>query len=92
MTARIDPPDDDSRRYRSHTHEELSRFRAAMDMCGDALYLVDRKAMHERAKVFQDSIANVIRTTMAEAEGPAPVNAAPIDTSRKMINPNQVNK
>jgi len=58
--------------------------------CGPAAE--DRKAMHERAKVFQDSIANVIRTTMAEAEGPAPVNAAPVDTSRKMINPNQVNK
>jgi len=30
---------------RKQTHEELSRFRAAMDMCGDAIYLVDRTAM-----------------------------------------------
>ena len=27
------------------TYEELSRFRAAMDMCGDAIYLVDRATM-----------------------------------------------
>jgi PAS domain S-box-containing protein len=29
----------------THTHEELSRFRVAMDMSGDAIYLVDRTAM-----------------------------------------------
>jgi diguanylate cyclase (GGDEF)-like protein/PAS domain S-box-containing protein len=27
------------------THAELERFRTAMDMCGDAIYLVDRKSM-----------------------------------------------
>jgi diguanylate cyclase (GGDEF)-like protein/PAS domain S-box-containing protein len=27
------------------THAELERFRTAMDMCGDAIYLVDRKTM-----------------------------------------------
>lgn len=47
--------------------------------CGPAAE--DRRAMHERAKVFQDSIANVIRATIAEAEGPvqtaAPVAPAP---------------
>src|SRR5476651_1314653 len=29
----------------THTHEELSRFRVAMDMSGDAIYIVDRTAM-----------------------------------------------
>jgi hypothetical protein len=37
--------------------------------CGPAAE--DRKMMHDRAKVFQDSIANIIRTSMAEAEGSA---------------------
>lgn len=37
--------------------------------CGPAAE--DRQAMHARAKVFQDSIANSIRATMAEAEGPS---------------------
>lgn len=49
--------------------------------CGPAAE--DRKKMHERASVFQDSIANVIRTTIAEAEGPAPVAAPVIDTTGK---------
>ena len=40
--------------------------------CGPAAE--DRQAMHTRAKVFQDSIANMIRIAMAEAE--APGNAA----------------
>lgn len=31
----------------------------------------DREAMYARAKVFQDSIANVIKSSMAEAEAPA---------------------
>ena len=50
--------------------------------CGRAAE--DRKIMHERAKIFQDSIANVIRASMAEAEGPAaaPV-VAPADTVSK---------
>jgi len=43
--------------------------------CGPAAE--DRKKMHERAKVFQDSIATFIRTTMAEAENPAPAAPAP---------------
>lgn len=57
--------------------------------CGPAVE--DRKMMHERAKVFQDSIANVIRTTMAEAEGPAPVTTpgVPMDTARRVPAPNQ---
>jgi hypothetical protein len=38
--------------------------------CGPAAE--DRQAMHERAKVFQDSIANVIKTSMAEAAAPGP--------------------
>ena len=37
--------------------------------CGPAAE--DRQMMHARARVFQDSIANVIRTAMAEAEGQA---------------------
>jgi hypothetical protein len=40
-----------------------------MSACGPAAE--DRQRMHERAKVFQDSIANAIRSTMAEAESPA---------------------
>lgn len=48
----------------------------ALWSCGPAAE--DRKKMHERAKVFQDSIATFIRTTMAEAENPAPVQAAPV--------------
>jgi len=35
--------------------------------CGPASE--NREMMHQRAKVFQDSIANIIRTSMAEAEG-----------------------
>ena len=38
--------------------------------CGPAAE--NRQMMHERAKVFQDSIAKVLKTAMAEAE--APVN------------------
>lgn len=50
--------------------------------CGRAAE--DRKMMHERAKIFQDSIASVIRASMAEAEGPAaPVVAPPVDTAGK---------
>lgn len=49
--------------------------------CGPAAE--NREAMHNRAKVFQDSIAFVIRSSMAEAE--APVGAQPVmpDTTRK---------
>jgi len=31
--------------HRTQTHEELTRFRAAMDMSGDAIYLVERTSM-----------------------------------------------
>ncbi len=37
--------------------------------CGPAAE--DRNVMHQRAKLFQDSIANLIRAQLAEAEGPA---------------------
>ena len=37
--------------------------------CGPAAE--DRQMMHARAKIFQDSLANIIRTSMAEAEAPA---------------------
>lgn len=45
MPLRTDPPHDNPTPHRTQTHEELSRFRAAMDMCGDAIYLVDRADM-----------------------------------------------
>jgi hypothetical protein len=56
--------------------------------CGPAAE--DREAMHRRAKVFQDSIANIIRASMDEAAAPAP-GAAPAvaDTSVKM-NPTNI--
>ena len=43
--------------------------------CGPAAE--NREKMHIRAKVFQDSIANVIRQSMAEAEAPGPNRVAP---------------
>jgi hypothetical protein len=43
--------------------------------CGPAAE--DREKMHIRAKVFQDSIANVIKQSMAEAEAPGPRMAQP---------------
>lgn len=45
-------------------------FVVVLNSCGPAAE--NRQMMHERAKVFQDSIANIIRTTMAEAEAPGP--------------------
>lgn len=42
--------------------------------CGPAAE--DRQAMHARAKVFQDSIANAIRASLNEAESPAPMPIA----------------
>jgi hypothetical protein len=45
-------------------------FLLASTSCGPAAE--DRQKMHERAKVFQDSIANFIRVSMAEAEAPGP--------------------
>ena len=46
-----------------------SLFTLILSSCGPAAE--DRQMMHDRAKVFQDSIANVIRTSMAEAESQA---------------------
>ncbi len=47
--------------------------------CGPAAE--DREAMYARAKVFQDSIANVLKSSMAEAEAPGPAIApAPAST------------
>jgi hypothetical protein len=48
--------------------------------CGPAAE--DREAMHRRAKVFQDSIAAVIRASMNEAAAPAPgaVQALPANS------------
>jgi len=43
--------------------------------CGPAAE--DRSMMMSRSKQVQDSIAAVIRMQMAEAEGPAPVQAMP---------------
>jgi len=40
--------------------------------CGPAAE--DRNVMHQRAKSFQDSIANLIRVQLSEAEGPAALN------------------
>jgi hypothetical protein len=42
--------------------------------CGPAAE--DKQQMHLRAKVFQDSIANIIRTSMEEAAAPAPGQVA----------------
>lgn len=51
--------------------------------CGPAAE--NREAMYARAKVFQDSIANSIKTSMAEAAAPAPgmVVQPPADTTKK---------
>jgi hypothetical protein len=47
--------------------------------CGPAAE--NREAMHIRAKSFQDSIAFIIRSSMAEAAAPGPVQqAAVVDT------------
>lgn len=53
--------------------------------CGPAAE--DRKAMHTRAKVFQDSIANLIQSSLNEAEMPTqmatpPNTAAPTATTQ----------
>jgi hypothetical protein len=47
----------------------------AFSSCGPAAE--DRSMMMSRSKQVQDSIAAVIRMQMAEAEGPAPVQALP---------------
>lgn len=53
-------------------------FMLILTSCGPAAE--NRQVMHERAKVFQDSIANTIRTTMAEAEAPG-VQPTPAPTA-----------
>jgi hypothetical protein len=40
-----------------------------LNSCGPAAE--DRNAMHQRAKIFQDSIAQAIRMQLAESDGPA---------------------
>ncbi len=48
--------------------------------CGPAAE--NREQMHIRAKAFQDSIANVIKTSMDEAAAPGPGQmAAPVPTA-----------
>jgi hypothetical protein len=42
----------------------------SLSSCGKAAE--DREAMYARAKVFQDSIANVLKTAMDAAAAPAP--------------------
>ncbi len=50
----------------------------------------DRKQMHYRAKIFQDSIATIIRAQLSEAETPGPVQPVLVpDTSAKKANPAQ---
>jgi len=51
--------------------------------CGPAAE--NREAMYARAKVFQDSIANVLKTSMAEAAAPPQTQfiQAPADTTKK---------
>lgn len=58
-------------------------FAALLNACGPAAE--DRDEMHRRAKIFQDSIANTIRMSMADAAAPGPNQAvaAPADTSKK---------
>lgn len=43
----------------------------------------NREQMHYRAKIFQDSIATIIRAQLSEAETPGPVQPVVIDTSAK---------
>jgi hypothetical protein len=52
--------------------------------CGPAAE--DREMMHQRAKSFQDSIANLIRTQLAEAEGPAAFQYSLDDGNAKKSN------
>jgi diguanylate cyclase (GGDEF)-like protein/PAS domain S-box-containing protein len=45
MSLVNNPRPEDAMPQYAQTHEELSRFRIAMDMSGDAIYLVDRETM-----------------------------------------------
>ncbi|MCE3229734.1 MAG: hypothetical protein K0S32_4285 [Bacteroidetes bacterium] len=49
--------------------------------CGPAAE--NRDAMHNRAKVIADSIANVIKTSMDEAAKPGPYRPPVADTTKK---------
>jgi nitrous oxide reductase accessory protein NosL len=60
----------------------LSALFLAVVLTGCGRAAEDRNMMHARAKVFQDSIANVIRMRLAEAEGPANT-AVRVDTAAK---------
>ena len=54
----------------------------AFTACGPAAE--ERDQMMTRSKVFQDSIANMIKTSMAEAEAPGPTRVvvpAPTNTA-----------
>jgi hypothetical protein len=53
---------------------------AILFSCGPAAE--DRNAMHARAKVIQDSMANAIRQAIAEAEAPANT-AVHVDTAAR---------
>jgi hypothetical protein len=53
-------------------------FLIILSSCGPAAE--DRKMMHMRAKVFQDSIANALKAAIAEAEVPANT-AVNVDTA-----------
>lgn len=56
----------------------LTAFTLSQTTCGPAGE--DRATMHSSAKRIGDSIANLIKTSMAEAEAPGPV-AAPVNTA-----------
>lgn len=53
--------------------------------CGPAAE--DRQMMHSRAKVFQDSIANMIRVSMEEAAAPSNVVVIPQPTAAPAATP-----
>lgn len=53
--------------------------------CGPAAE--NRETMHARAKQVGDSIANVIKTSMAEAAAPGPaINVVKVDTAAAKTN------
>lgn len=56
----------------------LTAFTLSQTSCGPAGE--DRATMHSSAKRIGDSIANLIKTSMAEAEAPGPI-AAPVNTA-----------
>jgi hypothetical protein len=60
-------------------------FFIVLTSCGPAAE--DKQLMHERAKVFQDSIATMIRTSMAEAEAPGNVVVMPQPTATPASTP-----